>query len=227
MPAPRAVVLLSGGMDSATCLAVAVHDGFEAHALTVRYGQRHGVEVDRARLIAKGLGAAAHRILEVDLASPGASSLTDPALDVPRATTHDEIGSTIPSTYVPARNTVLLAVALSWAEALGAHDLFLGVNAVDYSGYPDCRGEFLEAFERLANVATRSGVEGRPFRIHAPLLTLSKAAIVLRAAELGVDLSVTVSCYDPSPQGVPCGACDACRLRVRGFREAGIRDPAL
>ncbi len=227
MPAPRAVVLLSGGMDSATCLAVAIHDGFEAHALTVAYGQRHAVEIDRARLVAKGMGAAAHRVLEVDLASPGGSSLTDAALDVPRATTHDEIDSGIPSTYVPARNTVLLAVALSWAEALGAHDLFLGVNAVDYSGYPDCRGEFLEAFDRLANVATRSGVEGKPFRIHAPLLNLSKAAIVLRAAELGVDLAVTVSCYDPSPRGTPCGTCDACRLRVRGFREAGIRDPAL
>ena len=227
MGARRAVVLLSGGMDSATSLAIALHDGFEAHALTVAYGQRHGLEVDRARQIAEGLGAVSHRIVAIDLTSPGASSLTDPSMEVPRSRTDAEIGSGIPSTYVPARNTVLLALALSWAEGLGARDLVLGVNAVDYSGYPDCRPEFLDAFERLAGVGTRTGIEGRPFRIHAPLVSLSKADIVRKAVELGVDLSVTLSCYDPSPSGVPCTECDACRLRARGFREAGIDDPAL
>jgi len=221
-----AVVLLSGGMDSATTLALAVRDGFEAHALTVAYGQRHGVEIERARELAKALGAASHRIVEVDLSVPGGSSLTDITLPVPRSRSDEEIASGVPSTYVPARNTVLLSLALSWAEALDARDLYIGVNAVDYSGYPDCRPAFLEAFESLARVGTRAGVEGKGVRVHAPLLKLSKAQIVRRAVELGVDLSRTVSCYDPSSEGIACGQCDACCLRARGFREAGIEDPA-
>jgi 7-cyano-7-deazaguanine synthase len=221
-----AVVLLSGGMDSATTLALAVRDGFETHALTVAYGQRHGVEIERARELAKALGVASHRVVEVDLSVPGGSSLTDTTLAVPRSRSDDDIASGMPSTYVPARNTVLLSLALSWAEALGAQDLFIGVNAVDYSGYPDCRPAFLEAFESLARVSTRAGVEGRGVRVHAPLLKLSKAEIVRRAVELGVDLSRTVSCYDPSPEGTACGQCDACRLRARGFKEAGLKDPA-
>jgi len=221
-----AVVLLSGGMDSATTLALAVRDGFEAHALSVAYGQRHGVEIERARELAKALGAASHRVVGVDLAVPGGSSLTDTTLSVPRSRSDDDIAAGIPSTYVPARNTVLLSLALSWAEALGAQDLYIGVNAVDYSGYPDCRPAFLEAFESLARVGTRAGVEGRGVRVHAPLLKLSKAEIVRQAVELGVDLSRTVSCYDPSPEGGACGQCDACRLRARGFKEAGLKDPA-
>lgn len=222
-----AIVLLSGGLDSATVLALAMRDGFEVHALTVRYGQRHALEVDRARAITRSLGAESHRIIEVDLGVAGASSLTDAALPVPRGRSEEEIGSGIPSTYVPARNTVLLALALSWAEAIGARDLFIGVNAVDFSGYPDCRPEFLEAFEALASVATREGVRGEGFRVHAPLLNLTKGEIVKTATELGVDLSLTFSCYDPAPEGSPCGECDACRLRAKGFREAGLPDPAL
>ncbi len=222
-----AVVLLSGGLDSATTLAIALAEGYETHALTLRYGQRHAIEVDRARETAAALGAASHRVVDVDLAGHGGSALTDPAAPVPRARTDDEIGEGIPSTYVPGRNTVFLALALSWAEALGARDLFIGVNAVDYSGYPDCRPEFLEAFEILANVATKAGVEGESFTVHAPLLTATKAEIVRRALELGVDPGQTVSCYDPGEGGAPCGECDACRLRARGFREAGADDPAV
>ena len=225
--ARRAVVLLSGGMDSATTLARAIRDGFEAHALTLDYGQRHRREVECARRVASALGAASHRVTALDLSVPGASSLTDPDVEVPRDRTHEQIGSGIPSTYVPARNTVLLAVALSWAESLGAGDLFIGVNAVDYSGYPDCRPEFLEAFEALARLATRAGVQGEAIRVHAPLSGLSKAEIVREAVRLGVDLGQTLSCYDPTPEGRPCGGCDACRLRARGFEEAGVEDPAL
>jgi len=225
--APAAVVLLSGGMDSATTLAIARQEGFRVHALTVRYGQRHDLEVDRARRLAASLGAESHRILAVDLAAIGGSALTDPAIAIPKSRSMESIGTGIPPTYVPARNTVLLALALAWAEVLGARDLFLGVNAIDYSGYPDCRPEFLRAFEALAATATRSGVEGTRFRLHAPLLTLSKAAIVRRAVELDVDLGLTLSCYDPDSVGRPCRRCDACRLRARGFAEAGVADPAL
>ncbi len=222
----RAVVLLSGGLDSATTLACAVRDGFEAHALTVRYGQRHEVEIECAGRLARSLGAASHRIADVDLGF-AASALTDASLAVPKGRDDETIATGIPSTYVPARNTVLLAMGLSLAESLHSRDLFLGVNAVDYSGYPDCRPEFLEAFERLARVATRDGVGGRPVRIHAPLLRLTKGEIVRRAVEFGVDLEDTLSCYDPDPGGRPCEACDACLLRARGFDEAGIADPAL
>ncbi len=221
-----AVVLLSGGLDSATTLAHALRAGYRAHALTAAYGQRHAHEVEAARRVAASLGAASHRVVTVDLGFAAGSALTDPAIEVPKARSDEDIASGIPATYVPARNTVLLSLALAWAETLGARDLFLGVNAIDYSGYPDCRPEFLEAFERLANLATRAGIEGRRFRIHAPLLRMTKGQIVKLALELGVDLASTVSCYDPGPGSRPCGECDACKLRRRGFREAGVADPA-
>jgi 7-cyano-7-deazaguanine synthase len=223
----RAVVLLSGGLDSATTLAIACADGYAAHALTVRYGQRHAAELDAAVTLARELGAADHRIVDVDLGFAGGSALTDPAIAVPRKRSADEIGSGIPVTYVPARNTVLLSLAMAWAETLEAGHLFIGVNALDYSGYPDCRPEFLRAFEELAAVATRAGVLGDRLQVHAPLLEMSKAQIVTRALALGVDPGLTVSCYDPSDEGRPCGGCDACLLRARGFREAGVTDPAV
>jgi 7-cyano-7-deazaguanine synthase len=224
---PGAVVLVSGGLDSATTLAVARERGYDCRALTVDYGQRHRVELDRAAEVASALGATEHRIVRVDLSFAGGSALTDRSIEVPKARSDDAIASGIPSTYVPARNTVLLAVALAWAEAVEVRDLFLGVNAIDYSGYPDCRPEYLEAFERLAALATRAGVEsdGEPFRVHAPLLRCSKGEIVRMALDLGVDPAWTVSCYDPDPVGRPCGRCDACRLRQRGFAEAGEVDP--
>lgn len=221
----KAVVLLSGGLDSSTTLALALREGYECHALTVRYGQRHELEIERASRIASALGAASHRIVSADLAFAGGSSLTDPGLEIPAGRTESEMGSGIPSTYVPARNTVFLALALAWAEVLGARDLFLGVNAVDYSGYPDCRPEFVAAFESLAEVATRAGAEGERYRVRAPLLRKTKAEIVRQAVELRIDLSLTLSCYDPSEKGEPCGTCDACLLRRRGFEEAGVADP--
>ncbi len=216
----RAVVLLSGGLDSATTLALAREAGFACHAISFDYGQRHRVELAAARRVAAALGAAEHRIVSLGLGELGGSALTDEAIDVPTAPTEG-----IPVTYVPARNTVFLALALGWAEVLGAQDLFIGVNAVDYSGYPDCRPAFIEAFERLANVATRAGVEGRPFRLHAPLIALSKAEIIRRGTALGVDYGLTVSCYDPDAGGRACGRCDACRLRAEGFAAAGVPDP--
>ncbi|HKQ62133.1 MAG TPA: 7-cyano-7-deazaguanine synthase QueC [Candidatus Polarisedimenticolaceae bacterium] len=224
----RAVVLLSGGLDSATTLAWAVREGYQCHALTVRYGQRHAVEIERAAELASALGAASQRVVAVDLRAIGGSALTDEAVPLPGVRTAEEIGAAgIPATYVPARNTVFLALALGLAERLGALDLFVGVNAVDYSGYPDCRPEFLEAFERLAAVATRQGVEGGRFRLHAPLLRLGKGEIVRLAVALGVDVGRTVSCYAPDAEGRGCGRCDACVLRAKGFREAGLADPAL
>lgn len=227
MARAKAVVLLSGGLDSATTLAIAARDGFEPYALTMRYGQRHRVEVDRARELAGLLGARLHRVVDVDLGFAGGSALTDRAIPVPDAPADERIGRRIPSTYVPARNTVFLSLGLAWAESLGASDLFLGVNAVDYSGYPDCRPEFLSAFEALARRATRAGAEGHPFHVHAPLLRMSKGEIIRAAVELGVDLGRTISCYDPDERGTPCGRCEACVLRARGFREAGLEDPAL
>lgn len=216
-----AVLLLSGGLDSATCLAIARAEGFDVHALTVAYGQRHTREVEQAAHLAKLLGAVSHRVLTLDLRPIGGSSLTT---DAPVEKDRPEDG-TIPHTYVPARNTVFLGLALALAEVVRSTDVFLGVNAVDFSGYPDCRPEFVAAFESLANVATRLGAEGARFTIHAPLLRLSKAQIIQRGVSLGVDYGLTHSCYDPAPDGGACGSCDACRLRRKGFSEAGVADP--
>ena len=225
--APRAVVLLSGGLDSATCLAIARQQGFESHAVSFRYGQRHQHELTSARAVAAALDAASHRILDINLGQFGGSALTDPAIAVPKHASVDELGADIPVTYVPARNTVFLSLALALAESLGARDIFIGVNALDYSGYPDCRPQFIEAFERLANLATRTGAQGdAPIRIHAPLIQLTKAQIIARGMELGVDYSLTISCYDPAADGAPCGHCDACLLRQRGFAQQGLADPA-
>jgi 7-cyano-7-deazaguanine synthase len=221
---PPAVVLLSGGLDSATVLAIARHEGFAPYALSFRYGQRHQHELAAARAVARALGAEQHREVTVDLAQFGGSALTG-GMDVPRHRDAAAIGAGIPVTYVPARNTVFLALALAWSEVLGAADIFIGVNALDYSGYPDCRPEYIAAFEQMARLATRAGVEGVPLRIHAPLLHLTKAGIITRGLALGVDYGLTHSCYDPAPDGAACGACDACLLRLRGFAEAGVRDP--
>ncbi|MGH9470805.1 MAG: 7-cyano-7-deazaguanine synthase QueC [Terriglobia bacterium] len=220
----RAVVLFSGGLDSTTALAISQKDGFEAYALTFRYGQRHECELDAAERVARKMGVAAHRVLELDLPSPEASALTG-RLPVPKGRSVEEMASAIPATYVPARNTIFLSFALAWAEALNAWDIFLGVNALDYSGYPDCRPEYLEAFRYLADRATRAGVEGQRFTIHAPLISMSKAEIIRTGVALGVDYSQTHSCYDPSPEGLACGECDACRLRRNGFAAAGVDDP--
>ena len=228
MMAPRAkpaVVLLSGGLDSATVLAIAKAQGFAPYALSARYGQRHQVELDAARRVAQALGAAEHREVAIDLAQFGGSALTAD-IPVPMHRTPDQMAGEIPVTYVPARNTVLLSLALAWAEVLGATDIFLGVNAIDYSGYPDCRPEFLAAFERMARLATRAGVGGAEITIHAPLIQLTKGEIIRRGFELGVDYGMTVSCYQPGPGGEACGACDACVLRLKGFAEAGAVDPA-
>ena len=217
----RAVILLSGGLDSATCLLIAREERFEAHALSFDYGQRHRVELDRARALAARHGAASHRVVRIDFPGAGASALTDPSIAVPK---HALGQDRVPVTYVPARNTLFLAHALALAETLEAFDIFIGANALDYSGYPDCRPEFLEAFEKAANLGTRSGFEGKRFRIRAPLLDLSKAGIVRLAARLGLDFALTSSCYEPGDGGRPCGGCDACLLRARGFQEAGIPD---
>ncbi len=218
-----AIVLLSGGLDSATCLLLARDEGFEVRALSFDYGQRHAIELARARALAARYGARDHRVVRLDFPGAGASALTDPSLPVPR----NALGrDAIPVTYVPARNTLFLAHALAWGELTGAGDIFIGANALDYSGYPDCRPEFLAAFEHMANLGTKAGVEGRRFRIHAPLLRMTKAEIVRRAAELGLDFALTISCYEPGTAGEPCGACDACLLRQKGFREACIVDPS-
>jgi 7-cyano-7-deazaguanine synthase len=222
----RAVVLLSGGLDSSTCLAVARGEGFETHCLSVDYGQRHRGELARARRISQALGAKDHRTVRVDLSSFGGSALTDRAIAVPKGRSPARMSREIPVTYVPARNTVLLALALAHAETIGAEDVFVGVNAIDYSGYPDCRPAFLRAFERLARLATKAGVSGRPLRIRAPLLRLSKAAIIRLGTRLGVPYRLTQSCYDPV-RGKACGRCDACVLRRKGFAQAGVRDPTL
>jgi 7-cyano-7-deazaguanine synthase len=219
---PKAIVLLSGGLDSATCLLIAREEGFEVFALSFDYGQRHRVELERAKALAARYGASDHRILRLDLPARGSSALTNPETAVPR----DSLGSEpIPVTYVPARNTLFLSHAIAWAEVIEAADVFIGANALDYSGYPDCRPEFLEAFERTANLGTKAGVEGRRFRIRAPLLSMTKAEIIALAARLGLDFNLTVSCYDPSESGRPCGHCDSCLLRSRGFQEAGLVDP--
>ncbi len=217
-----AVILLSGGLDSATVLAIAREAGYACHALSLDYGQRHNAELAAAARLAKALGAVEHRVIRLGLGDFGGSALTDDAIAVPETETQG-----IPVTYVPARNTVMLALALAWAEVLDARDIFIGVNAVDYSGYPDCRPEFIEAFERMANLATRAGVEGAKLSIHAPLQHLSKAQIIRRGIELGVDYSQTVSCYQADDQGHACGVCDACRLRRQGFEQAGVADITL
>lgn len=219
-----AVVLLSGGLDSATVLAIARSEGCSCHCLSVDYGQRSRAELDAARRVASSQGAVEHRIISLDLASFGGSALTDPNIPVPTGGVRQGV---IPVTYVPARNTVMLSLALAWAEALCSSDIYFGANAVDYSGYPDCRPEYMRAFEALANLATRAGVEGRSLRLHTPLLHLSKADIVRRGVQLGVNYALTLSCYQASADGLACGVCDACRLRRAGFETAGIADPTM
>ena len=221
MTKPRALVLLSGGLDSATCLAIARDAGFETYALSVEYGQRHAAELAAARRVAAALGAVAHRVAHVDLGQFGGSALTDPSLEVPTG----GVDGSIPITYVPARNTIMLSIAMAWAEVLGARHIYVGVNAVDYSGYPDCRPAFIEAFETMANLATKAGIEGHRLTIHAPLIDLSKAQIIQRGTGLGVDYGLTVSCYQASDDGHACGLCDACRLRRAGFEAASLPDP--
>jgi 7-cyano-7-deazaguanine synthase len=219
----KAVVLLSGGLDSYTAAALAREAGFDIYALTVKYGQRHGHEIPASRKVAEALGAKAHREIGVDLAALGGSALLGDG-DVPKG---GPVPNEIPSTYVPARNTVMLSLALAWAEVIGSYDIFIGVNALDYSGYPDCRPEFIEAFERTARLATKAGVEGGQFRIQTPLIAMTKAQIIQRGVALGLDYGLTHSCYDPLPTGTPCGRCDSCVLRARGFEEAGVRDPLV
>ena len=222
----KAVVLLSGGMDSATTLAIARSEGFRCYALTFRYGQRHQREIEAAKKIAHSLAVAEHRIIDIDLAAFGGSALTDPNIEVPKD--GSELGNSgqIPSTYVPARNTIFLSYALAWAEVLDAFDIFIGVNTTDYSGYPDCRAEFISAFEKTANLATAAAVQGRgQYCINTPIIDMTKARIILAGTRLGVDYSLTHSCYDPDEQGRSCGRCDSCRLRLKGFAEAGLKDP--
>ena len=217
----RAVVLLSGGLDSATCLAIAQNAGFDCYCLSLDYGQRHSTELDAAARVARALGAKEHRVQRLDLAAFGGSALTDRNIEVPT----EGVGSGIPVTYVPARNTIMLSLALAWAEVLESRDIFVGVNAVDYSGYPDCRPEFVAAFENLANLATKAGVEGNRMTIHAPLIDLTKAEIIRQGSALGVDYGLTISCYQADDQGRACGVCDSCRLRQEGFLAAGVADP--
>jgi 7-cyano-7-deazaguanine synthase len=225
MPRRRAVVLLSGGLDSATALAIARDEGFDCHALSFDYGQRHDRELESARRVADALGAKQHLVLRLDLRAIGGSALTAD-IPVPKSRNDSEMGVGIPVTYVPARNTIFLSHALAWAEVLESSDIFIGANSLDYSGYPDCRPEYIEAFERMANLATKAGVEGTThLRIHVPLIKLTKAQIVRRGADLGVDFGLTWSCYEPQADGRACGLCDSCRLRHKGFREAGLPDP--
>ena len=222
----KAVVLLSGGLDSATTLAIARSEGFRCYAATFRYGQRHQQEIEAAKKVAESLGAIEHRIIDIDLAAFGGSALTDVAIEVPKDRADLGNPAQIPPTYVPARNTIFLSYALAWAEVLGAFDIFVGVNTTDYSGYPDCRAEFISAFEKTANLATAAAVEGKgKYRIHTPIINMTKAQIILAGTELGVDYSLTHSCYDPDSHGRSCGRCDSCRLRLKGFTEAGLKDP--
>ena len=224
---PKAVVLLSGGLDSTTALAVAQQAGYRLYAITFRYGQRHVVEIEAARRVAARAGVAEHIIVDFDLRMIGGSALTSD-LAVPKGRAIEAMGQGIPVTYVPARNTIFLSFALAWAEVLGASDIFIGVNALDYSGYPDCRPEYIAAYERMANLATRAGVEGQQrLTIHTPLIQLTKAQIIQRGLALGVDYGLTITCYDPTPEGAACGQCDACLLRLKGFAEAGVADPAV
>ena len=222
----RAVILLSGGLDSATTLALACAEGFRCYALTFRYGQRHAREIEAARRVAESIGVTEHRIIDIDLAAFGGSALTDSAIDVPKDRADLSDSGEIPLTYVPARNTIFLSYALAWAEVLGAFDIFIGVNSTDYSGYPDCRAEFIAAFEKTANLATAAAIEGKGhYEVHTPIIEMTKARIILTGTELGVDYSLTHSCYDPDEHGRSCGHCDSCRLRLKGFAEAEFRDP--
>jgi 7-cyano-7-deazaguanine synthase len=222
---PKTVVLLSGGLDSTTTLAIAQSEGFACHAITFQYGQRHAGEIEAAKRIARRLGAVEQIVVPIDLRQFGGSALTGD-LPVPKDRPLDAMSHGIPITYVPARNTIFLSFALAWAEVLGAYDIFLGVNALDYSGYPDCRPEYIAAFEKLANLATKAGVEGRALKLHTPLIQWTKGQIIRRGLELGVDYALTTSCYDPTPNSIACGRCDACLLRLKGFAENGIADPA-
>jgi 7-cyano-7-deazaguanine synthase len=224
-PTKKAVVLLSGGLDSTTTLAVAQSAGYDIHAISFRYGQRHSLELESASRVANAMGVVEHLIIDFDLRAIGGSALTD-QIEVPRGRGTQEMASGIPVTYVPARNTIFLSFALAWAEVLGAQDIFIGVNALDYSGYPDCRPEYIEAFEKMSTLATKAGVEGRlRLKIHTPLIAMTKAEIIQTGLKLGVDYSLTHSCYDPNSQGSSCGECDSCLLRLKGFAEAGARDP--
>lgn len=221
----KAVILLSGGLDSTTALAIAQSAGYELYAMSFRYGQRHSLELESASRVSKAMSIEKHLIVDVDLRAIGGSALTD-QIEVPKERGDDEIASGIPITYVPARNTIFLSFALAWAEVLGAQDIFIGVNALDYSGYPDCRPEYIEAFEKMAGLATKAGVEGRlRVKIHTPLIAMTKAEIIKAGLQLGVDYSLTHSCYDPTVEGLACGKCDSCRLRLKGFAQAGVRDP--
>ncbi len=222
----KAVVLLSGGLDSTTTLAIAKHEGYQIHALTFRYGQRHGVEIQAARRVAEHFGITEHHIAQIDLAAFGGSALTSD-IAVPKNREFKEMGHGIPVTYVPARNTIFLSFALAWAEALGSSDIFIGVNALDYSGYPDCRPEYIEAYQRMANLATKAAVGGQRLTIHTPLIQLTKAQIIEKGIALGVNYALTITCYDPSAAGEACGQCDACLLRLKGFNENAVADPAL
>ena len=227
MEKKNAVVLLSGGLDSTTVLAIALAEGYAVYAMSFRYGQRHSIELESARRVAAAMGVARHLIVDIDLRAIGGSALTD-EIDVPKSRSSAEMSVGIPVTYVPARNTIFLSFALGWAEVLGAVDLFIGVNALDFSGYPDCRPEYIEAFERMANLATKAGVEGHTqLKIHTPLIAMTKAEIIRRGLALDVDYSLTHSCYDPTPEGLACGKCDSCLLRQKGFMEAGARDPLV
>lgn len=226
MRVKKAVVLLSGGLDSATCLAIAKSQGYELFALSFRYGQRHHVELDCAKRVAENLGVSSHVFFDIDLRKFGTSALTDD-IEVPKHSSASDISADIPVTYVPGRNLIFLSLATGWAESLGVNDIFIGVNALDYSGYPDCRPEFIAAFENAANIGTKAGVEGNRLKIHAPLINLTKAEIIREGIRLGVDYSLTSSCYDPFDTAIPCGRCDSCLLRAKGFDEAGIPDPLL
>ncbi len=226
MAKEKAVILLSGGLDSATTMAIAVKDGFDCYALSFRYGQRHKIEIDSATKVAKALQAVEHRIIDIDLASFGGSALTDSSIEIPKNNENPGDKGPVPPTYVPARNTVFLSYALAWAEVLGAFDIFIGVNSTDYSGYPDCRREFIEAFEKTANLATAAAIEKRgQFKIHTPIIKMTKAEIIRTGTDLNVDYLLTHSCYDPDQRGRSCGKCDSCRLRLKGFNEAGLKDP--
>jgi len=227
MTIPKAIVLSSGGIDSTTAMAIAKSQGYEIYSLSFRYGQRHSIELEASKKVAASLGAKEHRIIDIDLRQFGGSALTD-NINVPKHNREEEISDhEIPVTYVPARNTIFLSYALAWAEVLKAAHIYIGVTAVDYSGYPDCRPEFIASFERMANLGTKAGSEGKPFKIHAPLSNMSKAEIILAGVRLGVDYSLTLSCYDPTPDGLSCGECDSCQLRKKGFAEAGVSDPTL